>query len=83
MLHESQDGSLEIRYDGKKLGWQELTGSPPKRAVAVEKTRRIARRPPVQAADHPWRKRYAEMKVRPSTMAAETRLLRAPSVASP
>ncbi len=83
MVSESEDGSLEIRYDGEKLGWQELTGSPPKRAVAVEKTRRIARRPPVQAEDHPWRKRYAEMKVRPPTMAAETRLLRVPSVASP
>jgi transposase len=83
-VYESEDGSVEIRYDGKKLGWQELTGAPPKPAVAVEKTRRIVRRPPVQGPDHPWRKRYADMKAwTPVATTPTTRMLRVPSVASP
>jgi transposase len=82
-IYESEDGSLEIRYDGKKLGWQELTGPPPKPAVAVEKTRRIARRTPVQGPDHPWRKRYADMKRWTANPVTTTRMLRVPSVAAP
>lgn len=82
-VYESEDGSLEICHDGKKLGWQELTGPPPKPAVAVEKTRRIARRPPAQGPDHPWRKRYADMKTWTAIPVTTTRMLRVPSVASP
>ena len=78
---EAGDGSLEIVYRGKNLTYQEIAAHPPK--VQVEKTRRIVHRPPVQKPDHPWRKRYAEMKARPPMPTATTRMLRVPSVASP
>ena len=82
-VYEAEDGSVEIRYGGRKLGCQEITGRPPQPAVAVEKTRRVVRRPPVQGPDHPWRKRYAEMKPWMPIETTPTRLLREPSVTSP
>lgn len=81
VVWEAEDGSLEITYRGKKLGYQEIRERPAK--VRVEKTRRIAHPAPVQGPDHPWRKSYAEMKVRPAIAATPPRLLRVPAAASP
>ena len=81
VVWESEEGRLEIYYQGNKVTYQEIDGRPPK--PEVEKTRRIVHRPPVQGPDHPWRKRYAEMKARPPMPTATTRMLRVPSVASP
>jgi hypothetical protein len=78
---EAEDGALEIVYRGKKLGYQEIVERPPK--LKVEKTRRMVHRPPLQGPEHPWRKRYADMKAWTPTPAPATRLLRVPTVASP
>ncbi|HEX8872663.1 MAG TPA: ISNCY family transposase [Candidatus Acidoferrum sp.] len=78
---EAEDGSLEIRYRDQKLAYQEIAGQPPK--PKLEKTRRTVHRPPHQGPDHPWRKRYLDMKVRTADPAMPPRLLRVPSVASP
>lgn len=83
MLWEAEDGSLEIRYRGTKLGWTEM-GSPPLHQQTAEKSRPRLHQPAPPKADHPWKKyAYPNMKPLGPEEPGNMRLLQVPSVTSP
>jgi transposase len=59
---EWEDGTREIHYRGRKLAWREIEQRPAKPEPVAKKPRKPHPRSVVQAADHPWRKRYQDMK---------------------
>jgi hypothetical protein len=60
---EWEDGRLEIRYRGKRLGYEEIAQRPAKVASPVVGVHQHHRPKPPQA-DHPWRQAYQEMRPR-------------------
>jgi transposase len=78
---EWEDGTMEIHYRGRKLAWQEIEQRPAKPEPVAKKPGKLHPRSVVQAPDHPWRKRYQDMK--PWGPSATTAPSRALSVASP
>ena len=76
---EWEDGTMEIHYRGRKLTHHEIAQRPGKPEPARQKREPLARIV-VQAADHPWRKRYQDMK---PCVPKQTGVPGAASVASP
>ena len=82
-LWEAENGSLEIRYRGTKLGWTEMS-TPPLHREAAEKSRPTLHQPVPPKSDHPWKKyAYRTMKPHGPEEPGNVGLLRVPSVASP
>jgi len=59
---EWEDGTMEIHYRGQKLSWHEIQQRPGKPLLAGQKRGKPHLRTVVQAADHPWRQAYQDMK---------------------
>ena len=60
VVHEWENGRLEIRYRGRKMAWKEIPALP-ERAAPDRFTERL--RPVRPSATHPWRtKEYREMR---------------------
>jgi transposase len=59
---EWEDGTLEIQYRGQKLKWHEIETPPAKPPVVKQKRRRTTSPPAALMPDHPWRKRYQDMR---------------------
>ena len=59
---EWEDGTREIHYRGRKLAWREIEQRTAKPEPVAKKPGKPHPRSVVQAADHPWRKRYRDMK---------------------
>jgi hypothetical protein len=59
---EWEDGKLEIRYGGRRLCHEEIATRPAIQPVAAAKPRQQRRMPAPPQANHPWRKRYQEMR---------------------
>ena len=51
-----------IHYRGRKLAWQEVEQRPVNTEPVAQKPGKPHPRAIVQAANHPWRKRYQDMK---------------------
>ena len=66
MVCQWEDGTKEIYYRGEKLKWHEIEQRPAKPLVVEKKRRRIIAPPAATMHDHPWRKRYQDMKPRES-----------------
>ncbi len=80
---EWEDGRLEIRYRGKKVKWEEISGRP---VVAAPKAKpRTERQQPPPGFDHPWKQPYQQMRPRRSaqTPVEEGDLVRAAASATP
>jgi transposase len=58
---EWEDGTIQIQYRGRKLSWHEIEKRPGKPEPGGKKREKPHTRTVVQAADHPWRKRYQDM----------------------
>jgi hypothetical protein len=61
LVFEWEDGRMEIHYRGQKLKWHEIATRPTK-PEAVEAERRRPAAPSAPMPEHPWRKRYQDMK---------------------
>lgn len=59
---EWEDGTMEIHYRGRKLTWHVIQERPRTPEPSGQKRGKPQTRPVVQAADHPWRKWYQDMK---------------------
>jgi transposase len=59
---EWEDGTLEIHYRGQQLRWHEIEERPAKPEPIAQNQPKPLRPPAVRRADHPWRKRYQDMK---------------------
>jgi len=82
---EWEDGRLQIRYRGRAVAWEEIAGPVPVQAVRPrEATAKKPKPPTAQAADHPWRQGYRQMRPwgKPAIPAAPTITMASPS-ASP
>lgn len=62
LVCEWEDGTMEIHYRGQKLKSHEIPDMPAKLPVVGEKRRRPVTPPAAKMPDHPWRKRYQDMK---------------------
>ena len=61
LVCEWEDGRLAIEYRGKEVAWKQLPGAPGQ--GAVRRPRPAKRSAPTPAVDHPWRRRYQDMRV--------------------
>lgn len=59
---EWEDARLEIRYRGKRLGFEEIRGRPAKAKTECKPAQRHRPAPP--PSSHPWRKGYQKMRAR-------------------
>lgn len=82
---EREDGTQEIYHRGRKLIWHEIEERVVKQVVVAAKRRRAFTPPSVNMPDHPWRKRYQDMKPlpAPSDAAGFARISMASVYASP
>lgn len=81
---EWEDGTVEIRYRGRKLAWHGIDERPQRVAVEKNKAMQTAK-PATPAPEHPWRKDYRSMRVWPASVPEPIRRLLpvAPASASP
>ncbi len=63
---EWEEGTVEIHYRGQKLRWHALEERPARPEVKEVKQRKHPTPPAAKMPDHPWRKRYQDMKPRPA-----------------
>jgi len=59
---EWEDGRLQIRYRGRAVAWEEITGPVPVQAVRPRETTAKKATSPTPKADHPWRQDYRKMR---------------------
>jgi transposase len=59
---EWEDGTVEIHYRGQKLKWHEIEERPAKEEKVKEAPRKQITPPATPMPDHPWRRRYKDMK---------------------
>lgn len=59
VVHQWEDGKLEIRYRGQKVSWKEIASLPLVRPV--EAAEKLPAPLPHPAASHPWRSLYREL----------------------
>jgi transposase len=59
---EWEDGRLEIRYRDRKVQCQEIPAPVPAVRLQTAEPSRVRRKPPVPAANHPWRQDYRKMR---------------------
>lgn len=59
---EREDGTQEIYHRGRKLIWHEIKERVTKHEVVAAKRPRTFTPPAAHMPDHPWRKRYQDMK---------------------
>src|SRR5579872_5235625 len=63
---EWEEGTVEIHYRGQKLRWHALEERPARPEAKEVKQRKHPTPPAAKMPDHPWRKRYQDMKPRPA-----------------
>src|SRR5579872_1020434 len=63
---EWEEGKVEIHYRGQKLRWHALEERPARPEAKEVKQRKHPTPPAAKMPDHPWRKRYQDMKPRPA-----------------
>jgi hypothetical protein len=66
---EWEDGRVEIRYGGRRLGYEEIATRPVAPPSAAAKARQKRRLPGPPQASHPWRKSYQQ--IRPNRRTAQ------------
>ena len=59
---EWEDGTLEIHYRGRRLAHHEIEERPRKPETIETKRRKRITPPAVNMPDHPWRRKYTDMK---------------------
>ena len=79
-VYESADGTLQIEYRGRSLGYREIAELPAKTKTAA--TRKHPHRGHTPSADHPWRQDYRNVKPQPAP-ARGAAALQTASLASP
>jgi hypothetical protein len=62
MVCEWENGRLQIRYRGRAVAWEEISGPVPARALKPVNTATKQHRPATDKANHPWRKGYQNMR---------------------
>jgi transposase len=80
-VYESADGTLELEYRGRSLGYREIPELPA-RKMKTAATRKHPHRGHTPSADHPWRQDYRNMKAQPAP-ARGAAALQTASLASP
>ena len=58
---EWEDERLQIRYRGRAVAWEEIPGPVPVQAVRASEAKK-PKPSTAQAADHPWRQGYGQMR---------------------
>ncbi len=58
---EWEDGTIEIRYRGRKLSWHEIAHRPAKPEVTKKNLRRPSTPAAAHMPNHPWRRSYQDM----------------------
>jgi transposase len=78
---EWEDGRLQIRYRGRAVAWEEITGPVPVQAVRLRAKKAT---PPTPKADHPWRQDYRKMRAwsKAATPMTPTITMASPSASS-
>jgi hypothetical protein len=61
-VSEWEDGRLQIRYRGRAVSWEEITGPVPAEAVRTSEAKAQKQKPPTPRAEHPWRQAYRKMR---------------------
>ena len=64
-VYESADGTLELEYRGRSLGYREIPELPARKTKRAA-TRKHPHRGHTPSADHPWRQDYRNMKAQPA-----------------
>ena len=59
---EWEDGTVEIHYRGRELGWHLVPERPAKPEEAATKRKRPVRPAAAPMPDHPWRRSYQDLK---------------------
>jgi transposase len=80
-VYESADGTLELEYRGRSLGYREIPELPARKTKTAA-TRKHPHRGHTPSADHPWRQDYRNMKAQPAP-ARGAAALQTASLASP
>jgi transposase len=65
---EREDGTQEIYHRGQRLIWHEIQECVAKQVVVAAKRRKAFTPPAANMPDHPWRKRYQDMKPLPAPL---------------
>src|SRR5207248_1628401 len=59
---EWEDGTIELRYRGRKLSWHVIAERLAKPEVATGKRKKPVTPPAAHMPNHPWRRSYQDMK---------------------
>jgi transposase len=83
MVCEWEDGTMEIHYRGRKLTQRAIQERPRVSEPAAVKQRRHSTPLAAHMPNHPWRRRYQDMKAAPSPLPESARISMGSASASP